>query len=92
MPQIFTFNTTNAVISPLTTQSLILGYVGVSEMDCVFVNKPFYVVFTMRDEFGNSILYTDEDAYVPVIEASLTDGLYYDNTKCLPYSHDGFGE
>jgi len=68
-----------------------LGYLGVSETDCVFVNKPFYVVFTLRDEFGNLISHRDQDAYVDIIGAKLTDGLYFDNTKCLPYSKDGQG-
>lgn len=86
MQQEFLFQAINHVISPLYTETKLLGYLTFSELDCMFVNRPFYVVFNMKDQFSNDIPYTDKDAFVPVIKAELTQGIYYDNEKCKRYT------
>lgn len=68
---------------------MMLGYLAMTETDCIFARRPFYVILTMRDQFDNPVSYLDKEAYIPIIVTSLTDGLYYDNTKCIPYSMNG---
>jgi hypothetical protein len=52
------------------------------------VNRPFYGVFTMRDQFNNSISVADREAFESVIAADLTYGVFYDNRKCMQYIPD----
>lgn len=59
MPHIFTFYVTNGVLSPIHSETMLLGYLGFVETDCIFTYRHFYVVFTMRDAFNNVIPYTD---------------------------------
>jgi len=88
MPHTFTFTVTNSLLSPLYTETLLLGYLGLSELDCFFARRHFYVVFTMRDSFNNSIPYTDHFAYHSSIRAHLTHGIIYDPENCRRYSPD----
>lgn len=87
MPQVFSFNSIPDFISPIFTETKFLAYLTLSEIDCIFARRPFFVVFTMRDKFNNAIPYYDEGAFTGVITAELNDGgLYYDNEKCRSYS------
>lgn len=88
MPEVFTFFCKNGLLDPKFTEILTLGYLNIAEMDCVFVRRPFYVIFTMFDEFNNTISYADREAFVPVIAATLTQGIFYDNEKCQRYTLD----
>ena len=65
---------------------MLLGYLNFVETDCIFTYRYFYVVFTMRDVYNNTIPYTDFYAYRSAIRASLTLGVVYDVEKCRQYS------
>lgn len=75
MKEFFEFDCISSFIHASTTSVTFLGYMGYVENDCLFVNRPFYIVYDMQDIYGNAIRYHDISAYKDEILATLTPGL-----------------
>lgn len=79
MVQFFEFTLINSFLDATTSTTTYYGYKGYTEFDCLYVNRPFYVKFDMKDIYSNDIPNNDVSAYLNVIAATLTNGIYYVN-------------
>eukprot|EP00347_Sterkiella_histriomuscorum_P007352 403349276 len=72
MTQFFEFSIINSVLDATFTKVEYQGYMAYKENDCVFVNRPIYLVFDMKDKYNNLIPYHDKSAYMQqLIDPSL---------------------
>ena len=63
MIQWFEFSLINYLLDATYTQITFLGYLAYPENDCLFVNRPFYILFDMRDKYQNFIPFNDLTAF-----------------------------
>ena len=63
MQQFFEFTLINSLIDPTLTTVTMSGYKAYPYLDCIFVNRPFYLQFNMKDAFNNDIPYYDISAF-----------------------------
>ena len=63
MIQFFEFSMINNVLDATYTKTNFLGYLAYTQNDCLFVNRPFYIIFDMRDQYNNCIPFNDLSAF-----------------------------
>ncbi|CDW86507.1 keratin-associated protein 10- [Stylonychia lemnae] len=63
MIQFFEFTLINSLLDALYTKITFLGYLAYTQNDCLFINRPFYILFDMRDKYSNFIPYNDITAF-----------------------------
>jgi hypothetical protein len=69
MAAVFTFYLINSYIDTSLSTATITGFNSYTQQDCIFVNKPFYVIMDMMDLYGNKIASTDSGAYLNYISS-----------------------